>query len=183
MKLKVAPKDLLIFCVFCIFLLYFSSIAVLNVLTLINDGEFFGFNPIPGFSKDYILGTLFVFFAVLITSFLSVSSSIFETKKGFGFEVGEKKEDGYSRWLKEKEMKKAWKIYKVGVKDETAEHGGVVFINNGKEMWVDDGENHTLVIGVTGSGKTTAVVDPLIYSLLINTTPPCSAVSSFTPTL
>lgn len=165
MKLKVAPKDLVIFVIFCVFLLYFSAIAVLNVLTLINEGEFYGLNPIEGFSSDYIVGTLFVFLAVLVTSFLSVSSSIFENKKGFGFEVGEKKEDGYSRWLKEKEMKKAYKIYKVGVKDETAEHGGVVFINNGKEMWVDDGENHTLVIGVTGSGKTTAVVDPLIYSL------------------
>ena len=32
-------------------------------------------------------------------------------------------------------------------------------------MWVDNGENHTLVIGATGSGKTTSVVDPLVYSL------------------
>ena len=167
MKLKVAPKDLLIFCIFCVFLLYFSSIAVMNVVTILNDGEFFGFNPFPGFVEQPFL-TFLVFFGVLIGSFASVSSSIFDLKKGFGFEVGEKKEDGYSRWLKEKEMKKAYKIYKVGVKDEKAEHGGVVFINNGKEMWVDDGENHTLVIGVTGSGKTTAVVDPLIYSLCKN---------------
>ena len=165
MKLKVTPKDLTIFCIFCVFLLYFSAIAVLNVLTLINDGEFYGFNPLEGFSPKYIFGTLLVFFSVLIASFLSVSSSIFETSKGFGLELGDKKEDGYSRWLKEKEMKKAYKIFKVGVKDEEASAGGVVFINDGKNMWVDDGENHTLVIGVTGSGKTTAVVDPLIQSL------------------
>ena len=165
MKLKVTPKDLTIFCIFCLFLLYFSAIAVLNVLTLINEGEFYGFNPIEGFSPKYLFGTLLVFSSVLIASFLSVSSSIFEATKGFGIELGDKKEDGYSRWLKEKEMKKAYKIFKVGVKDEEASAGGVVFINDGKNMWVDDGENHTLVIGVTGSGKTTAVVDPLIQSL------------------
>ena len=62
-------------------------------------------------------------------------------------------------------MKAGWKICKVGVQDESAEHGGVVFINDGKNMWVDDSEYHTLVVGVTGSGKTSAVVDPLVYSL------------------
>lgn len=165
MKFKVTPRDMAIFSVFCIFLLYFSSIAVLNVLTLLNDGEFYGFNPIEGFSPKYILGTLLVFASVLVTIFLSVSSSIFERGKGFGLTFSEKEEKGYSRWCKEKEMKKAYKICEVGVKDESASAGGVVFINDGKRMWVDDGENHTLVIGVTGSGKTTAVVDPLIYSL------------------
>lgn len=165
MKFKVSPRDMVIFSVFCVFLLYFSSIAVLNVLTLINDGEFYGFNPIEGFSPKYIFGTLLIFFAVLTTIFLSVSSSIFERGKGIGITFSEKEEKGFSRWCKEKEMKKAYKICEVGVKDETASAGGVVFINDGKHMWVDDGENHTLVIGVTGSGKTTAVVDPLIYSL------------------
>ena len=165
MKFKVSPKDMVIFCVFCVFLLYFSSIAVLNVLTLINDGEFYGLNPIEGFTSKYIFGTLLVFFIVLAAIFFSVSSSIFERSKGFGLSFSEKEEKGYSRWCKEKEMKKAYKIFEVGVKDVSASAGGVVFINDGKRMWVDDSENHTLVIGVTGSGKTTAVVDPLIYSL------------------
>lgn len=165
MKFKVSPKDMVIFSIFCVFLLYFSSIAVLNVFSLVNDGEFYGLNPIEGFSTKYIFGTLLVFFAVLVTIFLSVSSSIFERGKGLGLSFSEKEEKGYSRWCKEKEMKKAYKICEVGVKDVTAPAGGVVFINDGKHMWVDDGENHTLVIGVTGAGKTTAVVDPLIYSL------------------
>ena len=165
MKLRVSPKDLVIFCIFCLFLLYFSSIAVLNVLSLINNGEFHGLNPIEGFSSKYIIGTLLVFVIVLVAIFFSISSSIFERGKGIGLTFGEKEEKGFSRWCKEKEMKKAFRICEVGVKDETASAGGVVFINDGKRMWVDDGENHTLVIGVTGSGKTTAVVDPLIYSL------------------
>ncbi len=166
MKLKVTGKDLALFGVFCVFLLYFSAIAVLNVFTLINDGEFYGFLPFEAFSSKYIFGTLLVFFAVLIAIFFSISSSIFERKSGIGLEIGEKEEKGYSRWLKEKEMKKAYGVFKVGVKDETAEHGGIVLINDGKNMWVDNSEYHTLVIGVTGSGKTSAVVDPLTYSLV-----------------
>lgn len=166
MKFKVSAKDLVIFCLFSIVLLYLSSIAVLNIITLINDGTFYGLNPVEGFSLKYIVGTLGVFITVEIAIFVSVSSSIFDRTSGFGISLnGEKEEKGYSRWLKEKEMKKGFKVYKVGVKDETADVGGVVFINDGKNMWVDDSENHTLVIGVTGSGKTTAVVDPLIYSL------------------
>lgn len=166
MKLKVSGKDLVIFSIFCIFLLYFSAIAVLNVFTLLNDGEFYGLAPFEAFTSKYIFATLLVFFAVLVAIFFSVSSSIFERKGGLGFEIGEKEDKGYSRWLKEKEMKKAYKVFRVGVKDETASAGGIVLINDGKNMWVDDGEYHTLVIGVTGSGKTSAVVDPLTYSLV-----------------
>ncbi len=167
MKFKVKPKDMVIFSVFCVFLLYFSAIAVLNVLALMNDGVFYGFNPIEAFSSKYIFATLLVFFAVIIGIFFSVSSSIFEHESGFGFGLsfGEKEEKGYSRWLKEKEMKKAFKVFRVDVKGDEAGAGGVVLVNDGKYMWVDDSENHTLVIGATGSGKTTAVVDPLTYSL------------------
>ena len=100
MKFKVSPKDMVIFSIFCVFLLYFSSIAVLNVFSLVNDGEFYGLNPIEGFSTKYIFGTLLVFFAVLVTIFLSVSSSIFERGKGLGLSFSEKEEKGYSRWCK-----------------------------------------------------------------------------------
>ena len=165
LNIKVTSKDLTIFICFCIFLLYFSAILVLNVLTLINDGTFYGLSPFEAFTKDYILITLFIFFIVLVIIFFSVSKTIFDTSDGIGFSIGEKENKGYSRWLKEKEMKKAFKVCKVGVKAQDADAAGVVFINDGKDMWVDDGESHTLVIGTTGSGKTTAVVDPLIYSL------------------
>lgn len=165
MKLKVSPKDLAIFGVFCVFLLYFSAIAVLNVLSLINEGTFYGLSPFEAFTPKYIFPTLLLFFSVIIAVFFSVSSSIFSRSKGIGLSLGEKEEKGYSRWLKEKEMKKAYKVYKVGVRDVDASAAGIVLINNGKDMWVDDSEFHTLVIGITGSGKTTAVVDPLIYSL------------------
>jgi len=164
MKFKISPKDATIFGIFCVFLLYFCSIAFTNVIYLINEGEFYGFNPIMGLTR-YLPGTLIVFMGIVIGIFISVKDTIFENTSGFGLEISDKTSDGYSRWLKEKEMKKAFQVCKVGVSDQDADVAGVVFINNGKEMWVDNGENHTLVIGTTGSGKTTAVVDPLIYSL------------------
>ncbi len=166
LKIKVTSKDFTLFVLFCIVLLYFCSIAVLNLFSVINDGELYGLNPIEGFSFKYLPATLLVFFGVLIFIFASVSSTIFERVSGGpGLKIGEHASDGYSRWLEEKEMKKAFKIVKVGVQDEDATAGGVVFINDGKNMWVDNSENHTLVVGVTGSGKTTAVIDPMTYSL------------------
>ncbi len=169
MKIKVSKRDAALFGFFCLILLYLCDISVFNILKL-SRGESEGFViwPFASFTAgdpSYIGLTLFVFVIVIIVIFASVSSSIFNREKGIGFEFGEKKEKGYSRWLKEKEMKTAYKVFRVGVKDETADRAGVVFINDGKNMWVDDSENHTLVIGVTGSGKTSAVVDPLIYSL------------------
>ncbi len=168
MKFRVAPKDLIIFIIFCIFLLIMSSLAVLNVTSLLDSTEFFGLNFFAGFLPPYLIPTLVVFFAVLIAIFMSVSSYIFERdkgSKGFGLTFKEKEEKGYSRWLKPQEMKKAPGIVRVPIKAETADGAGIVVINDGKDMYVDNAHHHTLVVGQTGSGKTTALVDPLIYSL------------------
>lgn len=166
LKVKVTAKDLTLFGLFCVILLYLSSIVVLNVLSIVNDQEFYGFNPLAGFWFPYLPITLVLFFGVLAVIFFSVSSTIFEFAKGGpGIKIGERDSDGYSRWMEEKEMKKLPKVIKVGVTDEQAEHGGVVLINDGKNMWIDNSENHTLVVGVSGSGKTTAIIDPLVYSL------------------
>ena len=166
MNFKVNSKDLIVFIVFCLFLLLLSSLAVTNAISIINEGKFIGFNPFLGFSKEYILGTLGVFFGVLIAIFTSVSSYIFDRSKGFGFSIGEKEEKGYNRFTKDNEMKKAFRVEKVSIADDTANVAGMPLINDGKNMWVDNGEYHTLVIGSTGSGKTTALVHPLIHSLI-----------------
>ncbi len=167
MKFNVSAKDLVLFIVFCIFLLLLCSIAVSNAVSIINDGEFLGLNPFAGFGPHYIFGTLLLFFIVLIAIFASVSSYIFDREKGkgIGLNIGEKDEKGYARWSKEKEIKNAPKVVRVPISEKDSKAAGAVLINNGKNMWVDDSENHTLVIGATGSGKTKSVVDPLVYSL------------------
>lgn len=167
MKFNVSAKDLVLFIVFCIFLLLLCSIAVSNAVSIINDGEFLGLNPFIGFAPHYIFGTLLLFFIVLIAIFASVSSYIFDREKGkgIGLNIGEKDEKGYARWSKEKEIKNAPKVVRVPISEKDSKAAGAVLINNGKDMWVDNSENHTLVIGATGSGKTKSVVDPLVYSL------------------
>ena len=167
MKFNVSSKDLIIFIIFCVFLLLLCSLAVSNAINIINEGEFIGLNPFAGFGSKYILATFLLFFIVLIAIFASVSSYIFDREKGhgFGLHIGEKDEKGYARWSKEKEIKNAPKVVKVPINNPDSDAAGTVLVNDGKDMWVDNGENHTLVIGATGSGKTTSVVDPLVYSL------------------
>ena len=53
----------------------------------------------------------------------------------------------------------------VRVTDEKMKYGGLPLINNGKEIYVDDGESHSLIIGSTGSGKTQYMVLPAVKIL------------------
>lgn len=168
MKFRVKPKDLVIFIIFCIFLLILSSLAVLNVASLLNTSEFFGLNFFKGFVSPYLLPTLVVFTAVLVSIFLSVSSYIFDRdkgSKGIGFSFKEKEEKGYSRWAKPNEIKNDKDVEKVIIKEQTSEAGGMPLINDGKNIWVDNGEYHSLVIGATGSGKSSCVVNAQIQTL------------------
>lgn len=167
MRFRVSAKDLIIFIIFCIALLILSSLAVLNVTSLLTSTEFYGLNFFMGFTKDYIAATLIVFAAVLISIFYSVSSYIFEREKGkgIGLKIGEKDEKGYSRWAKASEIKKDTGVEKIVIKEQEAKAAGIPLINDGKNMWVDNGDYHNLVIGATGSGKTKCLVDPQVQSL------------------
>ena len=167
MKFKISPKDFAIFCVYCLLLLYLCAIAVLNFSSFINEGEFYGLLPFKAFTGDYIILTLFMFFVSLIMIFTSVSSYIFnkEKGKGIGLKLGEKQESGYARWSTEKEIKSDSGVEKVDPQENVVTAAGVPLINNGKEIWVDNGEYHNLVIGSTGSGKTQTVVKPMVNLL------------------
>jgi len=163
MKFKVEPRDLVIFIIFCIFLLYLCCIAVLNISSLATEGHFYGLLPFMAFAPRFITATIMLFILALVGIFLAVSSYIFDRESGFGFSLGSKKNDGYARWAKKSEVKKQLKA--VDPKAYTADAAGLVVINDGKTMWVDDGEAHNIIIGATGSGKTQAVVFPMVQSL------------------
>lgn len=163
LKFRADAKDIVIFVIFCIFLLYFIAIAVLNLASFANDGGFHGFNPLPAFSGEYIVYTLVLFGVALVAIMTSVSSYFFEMEKGIGVTTKAKKEKGYSRWSTEKEMKKNLKPVLPGA--ETSDAAGIPLINDGKKIWVDDGEYHNLIIGSTGSGKTEMIVQPMVKLL------------------
>ncbi len=168
MKFKVSKEDLIIFIVFCILLLYLCAIGVMNFVTFGKEGHLWGLNPFPAFSKDYIAITFVLFFAAIIMIFTSVSSYIFTREKGpgIGIKIGEKEvKDGYNRWAKDKEIKEGFEVKKITSTDEKVDAAGVALCYDKNNLWVDDGEYHTLVIGSSGSGKTRCVVNPLVNIL------------------
>lgn len=175
LKFKAKPQDWLIFFLFAIILLYIVAIAVLNIATLagnppagseLKPGNFWGFNPFPAFTFKYLAATIIFYIGVVIVIFTGVKSYFFETEKGFGLSSGEKDDKGYSRWCTDKEMKE--KLSKIVIKDEVYNASGVPLINDGKNIWVDNGDSHNIVIGSTGAGKTQDIVHPMVKILAKN---------------
>ena len=162
MKFRAEPKDIAIFCGFCVFLLYICAIGVLNANSLAVEGKIHGLVPFKAFTPDFIGATFTLFLLALVGIFTAVGSYFFYREKGFGFST-KRKDKGYSRWCKDGEMKKTLK--EVDPKAYSADAAGLVVINDGHKMWVDDGEMHNLIVGATGSGKTQIVVFPLVQSL------------------
>ncbi len=162
MKFHVTKEDFIKFALVALFLFYLCCVIVLNVSYLSREGEFYGLLPFRALTPEYIGVTLTLFFAILLGTFFSVNSYIFEGEKGFGLSF-KSKENGYARWATVKEVKKQLKPVDPGA--YTADAAGISVINDGKTLWVDDGEAHNIVIGATGSGKTQAVVFPMVQSL------------------
>ncbi len=162
LKFRADPEDLTIFGIFAVFLLYVVAIGVLNVNSFATEGYLYGLNPLPAFGPRFIVATLVLYVLVLVGLFASVSSYFFDMDKGFGLTT-DKKDKGYSRWAKDREIKE--ELDRVEIRQKNSKSSGVSLILNEKEMWVDNSEYHSLVIGATGSGKTQAVVLPLVYSL------------------
>jgi len=167
LKFRADAKDVVIFVIFCIVLLYFIAIAVLNINSFAIDGVFRGLNPFPAFSSEFILYTFAFYFLVLVSLMLASSSYFFEREEGFGFTTKKKtKNDGYSKIMSEKDMKKDYGIKKVHLKDDSYDAGGIPIINDGVDAWVDDsGQPHSLIMGASGSGKTQALMFPYIRIL------------------
>ena len=53
----------------------------------------------------------------------------------------------------------------VNIQDEKTEAAGIPLYSKKGKMWVDNGEDHYLVMGATGSGKTVIVAKPMIKLL------------------
>ena len=162
LKLRFDADDMKKFLIACVILLYVVAIAIANLNSLTATGEFTGLNPFPAFSSELIGSTFLFYIGTLIALLISTKSYFFEFEKGFGFTT-EKKSDGYSKWCDPKDMKKELKM--VRPTDATSDYAGIALINDGKKIWVDNGEYHNLIIGSTGSGKTQSVIFPMIELL------------------
>ncbi len=162
MKLKTDSKDALIFVLFLLFLLYIVAIGILNLSSFANEGKVHGLDPALAFSEEYLRATI-TFYAIFVVVVIGTAKSyFFEFEKGFGFSLS-KSSKGDSRWAKKGEMKKVLK--RVFGSDHELKAAGIPIMSDGEEIYVDDGESHSLIIGTTGSGKTRRFVFPLINIL------------------
>ena len=164
-KFRAEKKDVIAFAVICGFLLYLVAVLLLNFLSIKNDGVPWGLNPFPAFLPENIIATLMFWLVTVGILFGSTSSYFFEREKGFGY-TSEKKEDGYSRWAKEKDITSQKGVEKVLYSAKEAKAGGVPLIYGKDGAFVDDSEYHTLVLGATGSGKTQTIVNPTVKMLM-----------------
>ena len=166
MKIKAEKKDWIKFIVFALALFYLSTLIVENLGNWANYGivdPYIWLFPYHIYMPVRLAASILVFIVLLVWVLTSVSSLIFDKEKGVGFTVKKKESDGYSHWENEKEIKAQLKM--VRVTDEKMKYGGLPLINNGKEIYVDDGESHSLIIGSTGSGKTQYMVLPAVKIL------------------
>ena len=162
LKMRFEAKDMIIFGIFAFVLFILVAIGISNIVYLGKEGAFYGFNPSLALFGGYFVETVVFFIIALAALVASCKDYFFEFDKGFGFTT-EKKSDGFSRWANANEIKKELKP--VNAIDQKTDAGGIVLINDGKKLWVDDGEYHNLIIGSTGSGKTQTVIFPMVHTL------------------
>ena len=144
------------------------AVAVSNLLCLLDTGTFYGLFPVSAFYLKNLPLTLALFFGALILIFSSVSSYIFDKQKGKGIGLKvtkEKASDGYARWAKDKEIKEDKGVERIIPQNKELNAAGIPLISTEKEIWVDNGSYHNLVIGSTGSGKTENLVFPMVNIL------------------
>lgn len=167
MKLKfVAEKrDVIIFATLCFFLLFLIAIVISNVKSIMEFGSPSGINFLIAFYPNNILITFGVWIAIIAALFATTSSYFFDMEKGFGYS-DEKKTNGYSRWFKDKDIIAQRGVLEVPYSVSKSDGGGVPLVYGKDSAYVDNGESHTLVIGATGSGKTSGFVDPTMVHLM-----------------
>jgi len=157
---RAKKENVIKFLIYCIFLLYLVAIAVLNIHSFATEANFWGLNPLPAFGPEFLIPTIVFYILALVASILSVSSFFITRDKGFGF-AGEKNDpDGFEKMADEKTVKGWPNIEKVVLKERNYKAAGVPFILNKKEAYVNNGEDHTIIIGSTGSGKTECGILP-----------------------
>ncbi len=162
LKMRFDKNDMIKFGIYAFILFLMVAILYSNLISFSHNGKFAGLNFFIALSKDNIVATFVIFLIALGGLVFSCKSYFFEFDKGFGFTT-EKKLDGYSNWCDKKTMKKELKP--VVASSLKANAGGIPLINDGKTLWVDDGQYHNLIIGSTGSGKTQCVIFPMVQSL------------------
>ena len=165
LKFRAEKKDFIAFGIVAIFVLIVIAVTISNVRSLIQEGVPTGLRIFSNMDAGSFTLTIITWLVVTGLVFGSSTSYFFEREKGFGF-TDTPKENGYSRWAKDKEIMEAKDVLKVPFATKTAKAGGVPVIYDKDSAYIDDSNMHTLVIGATGSGKTAGVINPTMKMLM-----------------
>lgn len=173
LKFRADHKDVVAFIWACLLLLIVVSMCVVNFYHVSTGSAVSGsdelkwtFNFVKGLFPPYLGYTLIFWILSIVLLVVSVSSHFYTREKGFGFKEG-KKEDGFGRFAKEDEYKKFKDVEPVELTAKEAAYAGFPLVYDKKKnlVYVDNGESHSLVVGATGSGKTTMIINPLVNLL------------------
>ena len=162
LKMRFDKDDMVKFGIYALILFILLEILMSFLISFSDTGTISHFNPFAALGLNHLGSTFIIYLVCLAGLVASCRSFFFEFDKGFGFTT-EKKLDGYSKWCSDKEMKKELKP--VIATSPKADAGGIPLLNDGKTLWVDDGQYHNLIIGSTGSGKTQCIIFPMVQSL------------------
>ena len=165
LKFRAEKKDVAAFLLVAVLVLIIVAFCVANLTSVINDGSIAGLNIFLGFTKNSAPLTLMIWLALIGVAFGSNTSYFFEREKGIGF-TDQPKENGYSRWAKDKEIMNANDVVKIPFSEKKTNCGGTPIIYDNEAAYVDDSNMHTLVIGATGSGKTQGIINPTMKMLM-----------------
>ena len=165
LKFRAEKKDVIAFLIVAFFVLFIIAICVSNVISLLNYGVPSGLNIFSTFSWSSFALTILIWIVVVGSVFGSASSYFFEMEKGIGF-TDVPKENGYSRWAKDREIMTAKDVVRVPFREKQAKSGGVTVVYDKDNAYIDDSNMHSLVIGATGSGKTAGIINPTMKMLM-----------------
>src|SRR5574344_1557029 len=145
LKFNAEPKDWLLFFVYSFLWLIVVAVIILNLHQFATEGTFHGINPLPAFVGSLLPTTIIFWIGSEIAIIMTVKDKFWSKEEGFGIGFHKKESKGYSRWTTDKEMKKAYGIHKVDPASDDIKYAGIPVVNDGRNLWVDDSELHTLV--------------------------------------
>ncbi|MFV0499746.1 MAG: VirD4-like conjugal transfer protein, CD1115 family [Bacilli bacterium] len=163
MRYKIEKKKLITFLMFCIYLLYLVPLLIANINHFVSE-ENLTLNPSRAFFSQLWIATICTYFMCII-AILAFNKKLFvkDKKGGFGLKIVKSLKEPENKFATEKEFKGS--LAKVNCSDKEFDKAGIPLWSDGKEAYVDDSEYHSLVIGSTGSGKSTRLVFPMINVL------------------
>jgi len=88
------------------------------------------------------------------------------TKSG-GRLVRYMQDDNEARWATDEEIIGSQNVLQIDIENDNCNGCGIPIISDGRKIYVDNGDTHTMIVGATGSKKTRLIGMPTIGSIIM----------------